>query len=109
MSQITRWDAETERQLKLALVQATGSMELATRITEAAIVRMGGIHQDAVQEVTDTLKVTDNLVQAAQYAGMLTPQKQAEVAQHTEKYVNRILQITHDAGQELIDKLLKRK
>ena len=97
-----------EEQLTRALARQLGSMELATRVTQAALTTVGGIHREAADKVAITLATADHIVKAASYTGSLTPEKEAEVRRHTQQYLNEMLGITHDAGGKIIDVLLRR-
>lgn len=107
MTAITRIDRATEKQLTAALAKRLGNMELATQVTKAAITQMGGVHRDAIREVSSTVKTADSLVRAARVAGQMTPSKEMEIDRLTAKYLDRVLKITHDAGLEMIDKMLR--
>ena len=97
---------EVEKRITFALARKTGSMELATRVVETGLVTIGGIHQDAAEEVAQTLATADSMVKAASYAGRITPEKKAAIARHTKDYMDDVLYITDDAAAEIVDVLL---
>lgn len=98
----------TEEKLTRELAHRLGSMELATRVTQYALTTQGAIHHEAAKTVASTLATADQIVRAASYAGRMTPEKEAEVRRHTQRYLNEMLGITHDAGGKIIDVLLRR-
>lgn len=99
-------NTETERQITVALARQLGSMELATQVVATGIRAMGGIHQDAAEEVATALATVDSMVKAAAYAGRMTSQKKQTLAWLTEAYLDDILYHTNDAAAQIIDVLL---
>lgn len=109
MGQLTQWqvDQVIEEQLTYVLFRQLGSMELATQVARAGMSRIAAVRCHASEKVATTLAVADDLVKAASYAGHVTPEIKEEVRRHTERYLDDMLGIAHDAGSRIVDVLLR--
>ena len=105
MTDLYLWNVNstTERQLALQLTRQLGSMELAVVLTEVSMQGLGDVHRYAAHKAARTLAAADHMVKAASYTGRrLTPEQEAQLRQHTQQYLDQMLRIADDAGEQII-------
>ena len=105
MTTLSPWNnnSSTERQLALQLARQLGSMDLAVAVTKVSMRGLGDVHRYAAHKASRTLAAANHMVKASSYAGRrLTPEKEAQLRQHTLQYLDQMLRIADDAGDEII-------